>query len=109
MRRNDSHVSRGRWQNRPAQPSVQRAEPMTHPELHRTAHIGWPRAAVLGANDGLISTSSLVVGVAAALLGALAARLGGAPMARGAARVAFWGAVAMVCTALVGRFFGTVA
>ena len=36
------------------------------PELHRTAHIGWLRAAVLGANDGLISTASLVVGVAAA-------------------------------------------
>ncbi len=35
-------------------------------ELHRTSHIGWLRAAVLGANDGLISTSSLVVGVAAA-------------------------------------------
>ena len=40
--------------------------PMPHPEMHRTAHIGWMRAAVLGANDGLISTSSLVVGVAAA-------------------------------------------
>jgi len=39
---------------------------MTHPELHRTQHINWLRAAVLGANDGLISTSSLVVGVAAA-------------------------------------------
>lgn len=37
-----------------------------HQELHRTEHIGWLRAAVLGANDGLISTSSLVVGVAAA-------------------------------------------
>jgi VIT1/CCC1 family predicted Fe2+/Mn2+ transporter len=36
-----------------------------HVERHRTAHIGWLRAAVLGANDGLISTSSLVVGVAA--------------------------------------------
>ena len=229
---------------------------MTHPELHRTEHIGWMRAAVLGANDGLISTSSLVVGVAAAqagrdpvllaalaglvagalsmaageyvsvssqadteradlgrerrelatapeheraelagiyvgrgltpelagqvadqlmahdalgahardelgmseatrarpiqaalssaaafavgaappllmvvlvplarltpavvgsslvllvLLGGLAARLGGAPIGRGAARVAFWGAVAMACTALVGRLFGTVA
>ena len=35
-----------------------------HPELHRDA--GWLRAAVLGANDGLISTSSLLVGVAAA-------------------------------------------
>jgi vacuolar iron transporter family protein len=35
-------------------------------ELHRSSRIGWLRAAVLGANDGLISTSSLVVGVAAA-------------------------------------------
>ncbi|HEX5032579.1 MAG TPA: VIT family protein [Candidatus Eisenbacteria bacterium] len=227
---------------------------MAHPEAHRTEHIGWLRAAVLGANDGLISTSSLVVGVAAAqgsrepilvaavagmvagalsmaageyvsvssqadteradlarerrelaatpelereelagiyvarglspeladqvagelmskdalaahardelgitdmtrarplqaalasaasfaagalppvllgaavplstltvavgavslvllvMLGALAASLGGAPLARGALRVAFWGAVAMACTALVGRLFGT--
>jgi len=39
---------------------------MRHTESHRTAHIGWLRAAVLGANDGLISTASLVVGVAAA-------------------------------------------
>jgi VIT1/CCC1 family predicted Fe2+/Mn2+ transporter len=39
---------------------------MPHRELHRTAHIAWLRAAVLGANDGLISTSSLLVGVAAA-------------------------------------------
>jgi VIT1/CCC1 family predicted Fe2+/Mn2+ transporter len=37
-----------------------------HPEFHRTERVGWLRAAVLGANDGLISTSSLVVGVAAA-------------------------------------------
>ena len=35
-------------------------------EFHRSHRIGWLRAAVLGANDGLISTSSLVVGVAAA-------------------------------------------
>jgi VIT1/CCC1 family predicted Fe2+/Mn2+ transporter len=35
-----------------------------HRELHRTDRIGWLRAAVLGANDGLISTSSLIVGVA---------------------------------------------
>jgi len=229
---------------------------MRHREFHRTGHIGWLRAAVLGANDGLISTSSLVVGVAAAqsardpvllaalaglvagtlsmaageyvsvssqadteradlarerhelatapdleraelagiyvargltpelagqvadqltardalaahardelgmsemtrarpiqaalasaaafavgaapplllvlflpvavlipavvasslvllsVLGGTAARLGGAPLVTGAARVAFWGAVAMGCTALVGRFFGTVA
>lgn len=39
---------------------------MPHRELHRTARVGWLRAALLGANDGLISTSSLVVGVAAA-------------------------------------------
>ena len=39
---------------------------MRHVERHRTAHIGWLRAAVLGANDGLISTASLIVGVAAA-------------------------------------------
>ena len=229
---------------------------MRHSEFHRTEHIGWLRAAVLGANDGLISTSSLVVGVAAAqsardpvllaalaglvagtlsmaageyvsvssqadteradlarerhelatapdleraelagiyvargltpelagqvadqlmahdalaahardelgmsemtrarpiqaalasaaafavgaapplllvlflpvavlipaivasslvllsILGGTAARLGGAPLVTGAARVAFWGAVSMGCTALVGRFFGTVA
>src|SRR5438552_13250387 len=35
-------------------------------ERHRGHHIGWLRAAVLGANDGAISTASLVVGVAAA-------------------------------------------
>jgi VIT1/CCC1 family predicted Fe2+/Mn2+ transporter len=39
---------------------------MPHVEGHRTHRIGWLRAAVLGANDGLLSTSSLVVGVAAA-------------------------------------------
>ena len=37
-----------------------------HIERHRTQRIGWLRAAVLGANDGIVSTASLVVGVAAA-------------------------------------------
>jgi vacuolar iron transporter family protein len=37
-----------------------------HKERHRTDRIGWLRAAVLGANDGIVSTASLVVGVAAA-------------------------------------------
>ncbi|NMM37033.1 MAG: VIT family protein [Glaciimonas sp.] len=37
-----------------------------HPELHRTERIGWLRAAVLGANDGIVSTASLMVGIAAA-------------------------------------------
>ena len=39
---------------------------MRHIESHRSHRIGWLRAAVLGANDGIISTASLVVGVAAA-------------------------------------------
>lgn len=38
----------------------------THREHHRNRRIGWLRAAVLGANDGIVSTASLVVGVAAA-------------------------------------------
>lgn len=40
-----------------------------HPETHLVARIGWLRAAVLGANDGIISTASLIVGVAAAAAG----------------------------------------
>ncbi len=40
--------------------------PRRHTERHRTDRIGWLRAAVLGANDGVVSTASLVVGVAAA-------------------------------------------
>ena len=39
---------------------------MGHRELHRSDRIGWLRAAVLGANDGIVSTASLIVGVAAA-------------------------------------------
>lgn len=39
---------------------------MRHIERHRTHRIGWLRAAVLGANDGIVSTASLVLGVAAA-------------------------------------------
>ena len=41
----------------------------THNEKHRIHHIGWLRAAVLGANDGIVSTASLIVGVAAAHAG----------------------------------------
>ena len=40
--------------------------PLRQKELHRTGRIGWLRAAVLGANDGIVSTASLVLGVAAA-------------------------------------------
>lgn len=39
---------------------------MKHSESHRTHRVGWLRAAVLGANDGIVSTASLIVGVAAA-------------------------------------------
>ena len=38
---------------------------MRHPERHRADRIGWLRAAILGANDGIVSTASLVVGIAA--------------------------------------------
>jgi len=57
----------------------------THHETHRTLRIGWLRAAVLGANDGIVSTASLLVGVAAAdashsglLLAGVAALVAGA-------------------------------
>ena len=39
---------------------------MSHHEVHRSHRVGWLRAAVLGANDGIVSTSSLIIGVAAA-------------------------------------------
>ena len=48
-----------------------------HSEEHRTQRIGWLRAAVLGANDGIVSTASLVVGVAAADSGRSAIFLAG--------------------------------
>jgi VIT1/CCC1 family predicted Fe2+/Mn2+ transporter len=42
---------------------------LSHRERHRTERIGWLRATVLGANDGIVSTASLVIGVAAAQSG----------------------------------------
>ena len=39
---------------------------MSHHEIHRSHRAGWLRAAVLGANDGIVSTASLIIGVAAA-------------------------------------------
>jgi vacuolar iron transporter family protein len=60
----------------------------------------------------LASLSAMVMGVSLVLLvalGSLAAHLGGAGLLKGAIRVAFWGVVAMGCTMLVGRWFGTVA
>jgi vacuolar iron transporter family protein len=61
------------------------AKPRHHKEHHRTGNVGWLRAAVLGANDGIVSTASLIVGVAAAgtdqrmiLLSGIAACVAGA-------------------------------
>jgi len=39
---------------------------MSHKEHHKSHRVGWLRAAVLGANDGIVSTASLIIGVAAA-------------------------------------------
>lgn len=56
-----------------------------HSEMHKTEHIGWLRAAVLGMNDGIVSTGSLIVGIAAAgstqqqiLIGGVAGLVAGA-------------------------------
>jgi len=60
-----------------------------HRELHRTERIGWLRAAVLGANDGIVSTASLMVGVAAATEGRSALLVaGGAGLVAGALSMA---------------------
>ena len=64
-----------------------------HHERHRTQRIGWLRAAVLGAIDGIVSTASLVVGVASAqagraevLLAGVAGLVAGAIAGRSATR-----------------------
>ena len=48
------------------QPIMPRFSLKAHPERHLVGRIGWLRAAVLGANDGIVSTASLIVGVASA-------------------------------------------
>ena len=70
------------------------------PERHRSERIGWLRAAVLGANDGIVSTASLVVGVAAASVGRHEVLVAGV-----AGLVS--GALSMAATAGVGALFGT--
>ena len=60
-----------------------------HPESHLITRIGWLRAAVLGANDGIISTASLVMGVASAASSSHDALIGGvAGLAAGAMAMA---------------------
>jgi len=57
--------------------------------------------------NGVTAAVSIVSLVCLSALGAIAARAGGAPVLRGAARVAFWGVLAMASTAGVGKLFGT--
>ncbi|MCX5739089.1 MAG: VIT family protein [Proteobacteria bacterium] len=62
---------------------------MRHRELHRSERIGWLRAAVLGANDGIVSTASLILGVAATgATGAQVAIAGTAGLVAGAMSMA---------------------
>ncbi|EIC28777.1 VIT1/CCC1 transporter family protein [Methylomicrobium album] len=65
-----------------------------HPESHRTHRPGWLRAAVLGADDGIVSTASLIVGIAAS---------------RAAQQDILLAACAMSMAAGVGKLFGTAA
>ena len=109
-------------------------KPSAHPgDLHYITRSGWLRAAVLGANDGIVSISSLIVGMAAAVpllaaffapegmiipvvlaetiitlaaLGALGAKAGAAPIIRATLRVVFWGIFAMAVTYGIGLLFG---
>ena len=68
-----------------------------------------PIVTVLLAPSGRVAeVSSATALVTLLLLGGTAAYAGGAPLAKGAIRVAFWGALAMGLTAVVGRLFGTV-
>jgi len=64
---------------------------------------------IISPTSKLTLTVSVVSLLSLAALGALAARAGGAPASIGAARVAFWGALAMAVTAAVGRLFGATA
>jgi VIT1/CCC1 family predicted Fe2+/Mn2+ transporter len=65
------------------------------------AYLGPPQQLILP-----VAAASLIF---LALLGALAARAGGASMMKGALRVTFWGAFAMLLTAAVGQLFGVTA
>jgi VIT1/CCC1 family predicted Fe2+/Mn2+ transporter len=70
---------------------------------------GVPVAAIFFVpTEWMVAVVSLVSLACLAALGAIAARVGGAPPLAGAARVTFWGAIAMVSTAAVGKLFGAV-
>lgn len=82
-------------------------------EKHRSGRAGWLRAAVLGSDDAIVSTASLMIPAIAgfslislAALGAFGGHLGGAPLGRAALRVTLGGGLAMIVTALIGRILG---
>ena len=91
-----------------------------HSESHLITRIGWLRAAVLGVNDGIISTASLMMGVATAAASshdalvagiaglAAGAKAGGADVIKPMIRVTFWGALAMAMTTGIGTAFGKI-
>jgi len=67
-----------------------------------------PLSAAVMFSVGYVAVSTTLVSLAAlACTGALSARTGGAPIWRAVTRVTFWGAAAMLATAMVGAFFGT--
>ena len=66
---------------------------------HFVQRSNWLRAAVLGANDGILSTASLAIGIAAA-------KTGGSNIKKAVIRITFWGTAAMGITALAGYLFG---
>jgi VIT1/CCC1 family predicted Fe2+/Mn2+ transporter len=74
--------------------------------------VGAAPPAILAGVIPAVALTPAIVGVTLVLLlvlGGVAAQIGGAPVVRGSLRVAFWGAVAMGVTSLVGRLFGAVA
>ena len=73
---------------------------LTHSETHMVHRIGWLRAAVLGANDGLVSTASLVVGVAAAGSGRSEILIAGLAALVSAATFSFGAVVPLIMAAL---------
>ena len=64
-------------ESRPAESAYFKENKAMHPERHSIARVGWLRAAVLGANDGIVSTASLVLGVASANTGSSGILLAG--------------------------------
>ena len=95
---------------------------ITDTQAARPLQAAWSSAAAFTVGGALplvtawiVSGSAQILGVGAAslvflvLLGGIAARAGGAPMLKGALRVTFWGLLAMLLTAAVGRLFGVIA